>query len=208
MENKLLQGHTSLGSAKMKRQLLYWVLALFLPGCWPHFHDSVLGCGTQSVLFPQGIGVKSDTTAIFSVCALPLKFTKHIAWKMAGGERKREREREYVCVCVCVYVCVYVAELVAGWEGEMGRPETAKDQKPLWMNCLSILHLKWASFLCLETPWAQNTVLSREVQALCLPEGCDRNWTFLVGGFLLHRWLCLHQIQLKWTEKNDLLPCM
>ena len=79
MENKLLQGHTSLGSAKMKRQLLYWVLALFLPGCWPHFHDSVLGCGTQSVLFPQGIGVKSDTTAIFSVCALPLKFTKHIA---------------------------------------------------------------------------------------------------------------------------------
>lgn len=41
MENKLLSGHTSLGSAKMKRQLLSWDLALFLPGCWLHLHDSV-----------------------------------------------------------------------------------------------------------------------------------------------------------------------
>lgn len=39
----------------------------------------VLACDTQSVLFPQGKGVKSDTTGIFSVCELPLKFTKHIA---------------------------------------------------------------------------------------------------------------------------------
>jgi len=31
MENKLLQGHTRLGRAEMKRRLLYWDLALFLP---------------------------------------------------------------------------------------------------------------------------------------------------------------------------------